>query len=76
MQGRERLRTFYQSEDPNPTQLAYMEGRKRENSRRQNERADYSNRKALVLLLKPSRPTPSNTEQPRSFQGTLRGAQL
>ena len=39
VKGRERVRTLYQSEDPNSTQITH--GRKKiENSRRQNERAD------------------------------------
>ena len=32
------------------------------------DRAAYTNKKALVLLLKPASPTPSNTWSARSFQ--------
>ena len=54
-----------------------MEGRKRYNSRRQKERADHANRKALALLLKPASPTPSNTGSQRSSQrDTERGTKL
>ena len=67
VQGQERVRILYQSKDPNRTQPT--NGRKKKRiRRRQKERADYANRKALALLLKPVSPTPSNTGQPRSFQ--------
>ena len=69
MQGRERVRTLYQSEDPNPTQPTH--GRKEEEDKivgDTKERADHTNRKALALLLKPASPTPSNTRSLRSFQ--------
>ena len=39
VQGRERVRTFYQSEDPNPTKPNHGKT-KIENIRRQKERAD------------------------------------
>ena len=38
-----------------------VEGRKRENSRRQNKTADYASKKTLALLLKIASTTPSNT---------------
>ena len=63
VQGRERVRTLYQCINPKtPTQHNLpMEGRKRENSRRQKERANYYNRRTSALLLKPASPTPSST---------------
>ena len=39
------------------------------------ERADHANRKALALLLKPARPTPSNTGSLRSLQRETERAQ-
>ena len=37
------------------------------------DRAAQANKKALTLLMKPARPTPSNTDQQDRSTGTLRG---
>ena len=63
MQGPERVRALYQSEDPNPWKEE--EDKTVEDEK---DRAGHANRKALSLLLKPSSPTPSNTWSLRSFQ--------
>ena len=47
MQGCERVKELMATPHNQPT-----EGRKRENSGRQKERADYVNKKALALQLK------------------------
>ena len=72
VQGRERVRTLYQSKDTNP-----WKQEKDKTVGDKKERADHDNRKALALLLKPASPTPSNTGSLRSFQrGTERGTKL
>ena len=69
MQGRERVRTLYQSKDPNPTQPTHAWKEEKDKTvGDKKERADHEKRKALALLLKPASPTPSNTESLRSFQ--------
>ena len=73
VQGWVRVRTLYQSENINPTQL--MEGRRRRNCRRQKERAYYASKKLLALLIKPASPTPSNTWSLRSVHRDIKNAQ-
>ena len=76
VQGRERVRTLYQSKDPNPTQPTRKEEKDKTVGDKK-ERADHANRKALALLLKPTNPTPSNTGSLRLFQrDTERGTKL
>ena len=67
VQRRERVRTLYQSKDPNPTQPIWKEEKDKTVGDKK-ERADHANRKALALLLKPASPTPSNTGSLRLFQ--------
>ena len=69
VQGRERVRTLYQSKDPNSTQPTHRRKNKiKQYTGDKKERADHANRKALALLLKPASPTPSNTGSLRLFQ--------
>ena len=66
VQGREGVRTLYQSEDPNPMQLT-IGGRKREDSRFE----------SIGSALKTRQSQPSNTGSPRSFQrDTERGTKV
>ena len=72
----ERKWELYQSEDSNQTHNKPVEWRKREKSRRQKQRAEKANRKALALLLKSASPTTENTESQRLFQkDTERGTE-
>lgn len=75
--GWERVGTLYQSEDPSPSQPTH---RKKKNIKNmlQKEIADYSNNKALALLLKLASSTQSNRRSLRSFhsdsdRGTIIG---
>ena len=63
VQGQERVRTLYQSKDPNHTQPTH--GRKKKKNSRSQKR---KSRKVLALLLIPASPTPSNTGSLKSFQ--------
>ena len=76
VQGRARVRTLYQSKDPNHTTNPWKEEKDKTVGDKK-ERADHANRKALALLLKPASPTPSKTGSLRSFQrDTERGTKL
>ena len=77
VQGRERMRTLYQSKDPNPTRPTHGRKKTKKTVGDKKERADHANRKALALLLKPASPTPSNTGSLRSLQrDTERGTKV
>ena len=62
--GRGRF-TPYQSEDPNPTLPTYRgKAEKGKIVEDKKGESNYSNKRALDLLLKPANPTPSNTVIP------------
>ena len=75
--GRGRLPP-YQSEDPSPTLPTYR-GKEEKGKIFEDKKVEsnYSNKKALDLVLKPANPTPSNTGSTRAFQrDTRRGIKV
>ena len=70
--------TPYQSEDPSPTLPTYRgKEEKGEIVEDKKGESNYTNKKALDLLLKPTNPTPSNTGSTISFQrDTERGIKV
>ena len=60
--------TPYQSEDPSPTLPPIEEKKKKEKIVEDKKgESNWTNKKALDLLLKPANPTSSNTGSTRSF---------
>ena len=61
------MHALYQPEDPNPKKPSHRKKRKRKQWRTKGERADQTNKQALIPLLKPASPTSSNMLLPISL---------